>query len=129
MANEPVEVLSLHAAEEGTYSVDDIEFLDETDAAVTPNADTVTWCLCDSAENQITCDNAITSAASMTVLMSGTDLSVSGEPDKVIKRKGVKINTYERHLKVSGEIDSSLGSDLPVTKEFIFFIDNIVCIT
>ena len=124
----PVEVLSLPASEEGTYAVDDIEFLDEDDTVLTPLTDTVTWSLCDSAENSIREDVAIASAASMTVTMSGTDLSVSGYPDKVIKRKGVKINTYERHLYVTGRVNSNLGNNLPTTKEFIFFIENIVCI-
>lgn len=124
----PVEVLSLPASEEGTYSVDEIEFLDTDDTVITPNADTVTWCLCDKNKNEIRCNVAIDSAASMTVTMSGTDLSVSGYPDDVIKRKGVKINRYERHLKVSGEINSNLGNNMPVTKEFIFHIEDIVCI-
>jgi len=128
--NEPVEILTLIASEEGTYVIDDIEFLDINDSVVTPNADTVTWCLCDKNKNIINSreDQALVSAASMTVTLSGDDLAISGTEDKIFIRSGFMIKQYERHLAVRGGVNSTLGNDLPVTKEFIFNIENIVCI-
>ncbi|KKK67755.1 hypothetical protein LCGC14_2950910, partial [marine sediment metagenome] len=40
----PVEILDTNASEEGTYAIDEIQFLDsqDTPAAVTPETDTVT---------------------------------------------------------------------------------------
>ena len=107
-----------------------MQFLDEDDTPVTPNASTVTWCLTDKNGNVINSrlNVALVSALSMTVKMSGLDLAISGNPDKIITRNGVKINQYERHVAVKGEIDSTLGTDLPVTKGFIFYIEDIVCI-
>ena len=128
--NQPVEVLTLAASENGTYPIDDIQFLDETNTAKVPNTDTVTWCLTDNDGNVINSreDVPLTSALSMTILLSGDDLQVSGEPDKTIIRDGFLVKIYQRRVAVRGEIDSTLGNDNPVTKEFAFNIENIVCL-
>ena len=130
MANEPVEILELAASENGTYPIDDIQFLDETDTARVPNTDTVKWCLTDKLGNVINGkeDEPLASALSMIVLMSGDDLEVSGEADKTFTRKGAIIKQYQRNVAVRGEIDSDIGNDLPVTKQFIFFVEEIVCL-
>ena len=64
----------------------------------------------------------------MVVLLSGDDLAVSGSPDETITRDGFLVKQYKRRVAVRGEIDSTLGNDLPVTKEFAFNIENIVCL-
>ena len=129
MAN-PVEILELAASENGTYAIDSIQFLDEDDSVVTPNTDTVKYCLTDKSGTVINSreEVAIVSAASMTVLLSGDDLAVSGEADKTFTRNGAIIKQYQRHVAVRGVINSTLGNDLPVTKEFIFYIEDIVCL-
>lgn len=129
-SNMPVEILTLAAAENGTYAIDDIQFLDEDDNAVVPNADTVTWCLTDNDGNVINNreDVALTSALSMTIVLSGDDLEVSGNPERTVKKNYFDIEIYQRRVAIRGEIDSTLGNDLPVTKEFAFNIENIVCL-
>lgn len=128
--NEPVEVLSLPASEKGTYPIEDIQFLDTDDTVITPNADTVQWCLTDKDGNvqNDKIDQSLPSAASMIVLLEGDDLAISGQADGRIKRKGVDIDQYQRNVAVKGEVNSTLGNNLPVTKGFIFFIEKIVCI-
>ena len=132
----PVEILSANASEEGTYAIDEIQFLDsqDTPVAVTPEADSVTWCLTD--KNGDIINNrenvAITSASSMTIVLSGDDLAVSGSVDKYVTRDNVIIQQYQRHVLVQGEVNTVIGTETlvntPVTKEFIFYIENIVCI-
>ncbi len=132
----PVEILSTNASEEGTYAIDEIQFLDsqDTPAAVTPETGTVTWCLTNKNGDIINSreDVAITSASSMTIVLSGDDLVVSGNGDKHITRDGVIITLYERHVLVQGLVDTTIGTETldntPVTKEFIFYIENIVCL-
>ncbi|KKK74126.1 hypothetical protein LCGC14_2886880, partial [marine sediment metagenome] len=43
----PVEILSTNASEEGTYAIDEIQFLDsrDTPVIVIPETGSVTWCL------------------------------------------------------------------------------------
>ena len=132
----PIEILSTNASEEGTYAIDDIQFLDsqDTPVAITPEAGSVTWCLTDKNGNIINSreDVPITSASSMTVVLSGDDLAISGNADKFDTRDGVIIEQYERHVLVQGLVDTVIGTETldntPVTKEFIFYIENIVCL-
>ena len=132
----PVEILSANASEEGTYAIDEIQFLDsqDTPVAVTPEVGSVTWCLTDKNGDIINNreDVPITSASSMTIVLSGDDLAVSGTVDKYVTRDGVIIKQYERHVLVQGLVDTVIGTETldntPVTKEFIFYIENIVCI-
>ena len=126
----PVQVLTLLASDKGTYAITNIQFIDEDNTPVTPNTDTVKYCLTDKAGNVINDKKeiAITSALTMQIVLSGDDLAVSGTPDKIVKNKDVTINQFERHIAVSGEVNSTLGDDLPVTKEFVFYIEDIVCI-
>lgn len=136
MDNLPVEILTLAASEEGTYAIDEIEFLDshDTPVAITPEADSVTWCLTDKNGNVINSreDVPITSASSMTIVLSGDDLAINGNADKFVTRDGVIIEQYERHVSVQGLVDTVIGTETldntPVTKEFIFYIENIVCL-
>ena len=132
----PVEILDTNASEEGTYAIDEIQFLDsqDTPAAVTPEAGSVTWCLTNKNGDIINSreDVPITSASSMTIVLSGDDLAVSGNADKYDTRDGVIIKLYERHVTVQGLVDTVIGTETldntPVTKEFIFYIENIVCL-
>ena len=132
----PVEILDTNASEEGTYAIDDIQFLDsqDTPVAITPETGTVTWCLTNKNGDIINSleDVAITSASSMTIVLSGDDLAISGTADKFVTRSGVIIEQYERHILVQGLVDTVIGTETldntPVTKEFIFYIENIVCL-
>lgn len=126
----PVKILSLLAPEEGTYAVDEIQFLDTDDSVITPNADTVTWCLTDKNKNIINGkeEESIDSEESMIVVLSGLDLAVSGEPDKIFVNNGITIKYYQRNLTVKGRVNSNIGNNLPSTTEFVFFVENIVCI-
>ena len=132
----PVEILDTNASEEGTYAIDEIQFLDsqDTPAAVTPETGTVTWCLTDKNGDIINSreDVPITSASSMTIVLSGDDLAISGSVDKYVTRDGVIIQQYQRHVLVQGLVDTVIGTETldntPVTKEFIFYIENIVCL-
>ena len=132
----PVEILSTTASEEGTYAIDEIQFLDsqDTPVAVTPEADSVTWCLTDKNGDIINSreDVPITSASSMTIVLSGDDLVISGSVDKYVTRDGVIIKQYERHVLVKGLVDTVIGTETlentPVTKEFIFYIENLTCL-
>ncbi len=132
----PVEILSTNASEEGTYAIDEIQFLDsqDTPVAITPETGTVIWCLTNKNGDIINSreDVAITSASSMTIVLSGDDLVISGNADKFETRDGVIIELYERHVFVQGLVDTTIGTETldntPVTKEFIFYIENIVCL-
>ncbi len=132
----PVVILDTNASEEGTYAIDEIQFLDsqDTPVAITPEADSVTWCLTDKNGTVINSreDVPITSASSMTIVLSEDDLAISGTADKLVTRDGVIIEQYERHVSVQGLVDTVIGTETldntPVTKEFIFYIENIVCL-
>ncbi|KKN06567.1 hypothetical protein LCGC14_1075830 [marine sediment metagenome] len=132
----PVTILDTNASEEGTYAIDDIQFLDSQDppVAVTPEVGSVTWCLTDKNGTIINSreDVPITSASSMTIVLSGDDLAISGNADKYVTRNGVIIEQYQRHVLVQGLVDTVIGTETldntPVTKEFIFYIENIVCL-
>ncbi len=132
----PVEILDTNASEEGTYAIDEIQFLDSQDTpiAVIPETGSVTWCLTDKNGTIINSreDVPITSASSMTIVLSGDDLAVDGTADKYDTRDGVIIKLYQRHVLVQGLVDTTIGTETldntPVTKEFIFYIENIVCL-
>ena len=132
----PVEILSTNASEEGTYAIDEIQFLDsrDTPVIVIPETGSVTWCLTDKNGTIINSreDVPITSASSMTIVLSGDDLAISGNADKYVTRNGVIIEQYQRHVLVQGLVDTVIGTETldntPVTKEFIFYIENIVCL-
>lgn len=132
----PVVILDTNASEEGTYAIDNIQFLDsqDTPVAITPVAVSVTWCLTDKNGNVINNREAvpIISASSMTIVLSGDDLAINGTADKFVTRDGVIIEQYERRVSVQGLVDTIIGTETldntPVTKEFIFYIENIVCL-
>ena len=68
----------------------------------------------------------------MTIVLSGDDLAISGVADKFTPRDGVIIELYERHVLIQGLVNTVIGTETldntPVTKEFIFYIENIVCL-
>ena len=94
----------------------------------------MTWCLTDKNGTIINGreDVAITSASSMTIVLSGDDLAISGSVDKYVTRDNVIIKQYERHILVQGLVDTVIGTETlvstPVTKQFIFFIENLTCL-
>ncbi len=132
----PVSILDTKASEEGTYAIDEIQFLDsqDTPVAVIPETGSVTWCLTNKNGDIINSreDVPITSSSSMTIVLSGDDLAVDGTADKYDTRDGVIIKLYQRHVLVQGLVDTVIGTETldntPVTKEFIFYIENIVCL-
>lgn len=128
--NDPIEILTLKASERGTYAITNIQFLDEDDTVIPPKTDTCKYCLTDKAGVVINAkqDVIIPTTPTMNLVLSGDDLAVSGTPDKTFTSNGVITKQYQRHVALRGTVDSTLGNDLPVTKEFIFFIEDIVCL-
>lgn len=102
--------LVVSPAEEGTAKVT-VSFVDENDDAVAPNAGTLTWTLTDRRGRIINEreDVAITSAASVVVVLSGDDLAI-GEygTNRVI--------TFE------GLYNSDIGNNLPIKVRGYFSI-------
>lgn len=94
--------------EKATYAVTFSSFVDETGAAATPTA--ATWTLTDRSGNVINGRSAvsITPASSITVLLSGNDLSLpAGDNGK-------------RALLLEWTYTSTLGSNLP-GKDVLYF--------
>lgn len=94
--------------EEATYAVTFSAFVDETGASVTPQS--AAWTLTDRAGNVINGRDAesITPGTSITVLLSGDDLSIAAG------------NDGRRALLLEWVYDSSLGNDLP-GKDVLYF--------
>lgn len=132
----PVQILTKNASSEGTYAIDGIQFFDasEIPVPIIPEAGTVFWCLTDKNGGVINGrqDVAVTSALSMTIVLSGDDLASEGTADRYITRDGAIIELRERRVAIKGEVDTVIGTETldntPVTKEFIFLIENIVCV-
>lgn len=105
------------AVEESTYMVM-AAFTDENAAAVAPNAGTLTWTLTDRLGNVMNLRSAvaITSAATVTVVLSGDDLAIGTYgPSRVITFQGL--------------YNSSLGNNLPIKAQGEFEIENLVAVT
>lgn len=107
-------VLTVKADEESTYVIT-FAFLDEDDNPVTPNS--ATWTLTDGQGNVI---NGRTAVSIVPIVQTG-DIALSGNdlaiPDGVA-------GDVERYFRISALYDSSLGSDLPLTGEAKFTIEN-----
>jgi len=109
-------LLTSHAAEESTYAIT-AAFTDEAGDAVAP--DTLTWTLTNDAGTVINNreDETVDSpASSETIVLSGNDLAVGG-------------NGVVRILTIKGTYTSSLGSELPLTDQVTFIIDDFTAIT
>ena len=114
--------LSEKAVEQSTFAIV-VGFTDEEGAALTPNAG-LTWSLYKkvgqpSVETVVNDRQnvAITSAAEMTIVLSGDDLALVANESKT------------RYLLVEGTYDSDLGTNLPIKEQVVFGIVNLVGVT
>jgi hypothetical protein len=105
-------------AEEGTAVVT-VAFTDHDGVAVSPNAGTLTWTLTDGRGTVINLrtDVAITSAASVTIVLSGDDLAITTPT-------GAK-----RIITVEGLYNSTDGNNLPIKVQGVFTIQEFVAVT
>ena len=116
--------------EEGTtYAIKGIAFTDEDGTAVLPNSDP-TWCLCNEAGTELD-SGTLTAGLSMDLVLSGEQTTITA--DELSKAKyqqiyGKRVYQVVRTVTIRGVINSTLGSDLPVTQEFFFLIENLDCI-
>lgn len=112
--------LTTQAVERSTFAIT-ASFTDETGAAVVPNSG-LTWSLLkkvDGVETVVNSRNAvaITSAASVTIVLHGDDLAlVAGEPKT-------------RWVLVQGTYTSTLGIDLEIKEQVRFTIADLVGVT
>jgi hypothetical protein len=108
-----------NAPERGTKSITLSDFLDEADATATMK--TLSWTLVDLDGAVVNSRTAValTPAASVSFVLSGDDLALSGSTSKDRKRR----------VTIKGTYDSDLGTDLPLTAEVEFEIDQFIGIT
>lgn len=107
--------LQEHADEEATFIVP-VQFLDEDDNPVTPNAG-LKWHLTDKFGKVINSrkDVALTPGTSVDIVLEGADLVIlQGHAEEL------------RVLTVEGTYDSSAGTGLPLKIETRFWVDNLV---
>lgn len=111
--------IAKHAWEEGTFIIT-LTYLDDDEAAVTPNA--VTWTLTDSKGTVINSREDVeieTPGTTNDIVLSGADLALkSGEE-----------GTTKRVLYIQGNYDSDAGAGLPLKGEAEFIIDDILAET
>ncbi len=112
-------ILTSLALEESTYVIT-ASFTDEDGAAVVPNTATVTWTLTDLDGTVINLRSAVavSSASTITIVLSGDDLSLLVSDDSGVRK-----------VLVQAQYDSSIGSDLPLNDEVQFTIDPLVAVT
>jgi len=105
-------------AEEGTAVVT-VAFTDHDGIAVSPNASTLTWTLTDTNGTVINLRTnvAITSASSVTIVLSGDDLAIT-------RTTGAK-----RVITLEGLYNSTDGNNLPIKVQGIFNIEHFVAVT
>lgn len=104
-------------ANEGSTFIVTAAFTDEDDAAVVP--DSITWTLTDDVGDVVNSRSAVsvaTPAASIDIVLSGADLTVSSE-----RRR--------RFLAIEAVYDSDAGNNLPLVEELTFLIDDYSGIT
>jgi hypothetical protein len=113
-----IQVLTEPAIEQSTYAVI-AAFTDDAGTALVPNTGTLMWTLLKKVDGVATVVNsklnvAITSAASVTVVLSGDDLAL------------VVGQSKSRWVLFEGEYNSALGSNLPFKHECVFQILDLV---
>lgn len=105
--------LTDRAPERGSFGVE-FTFLDQDGSALTPKAG-LNWTLTDVEGTVVNGREnvAITAASTVTVVLSGLDLAV-----------GDGLFGFWRKLLIQGTYDSTLGTNLPLTDEVWFEIQN-----
>ncbi len=101
------------AVEDGTYVIT-ARFTDENSAAVVPSA--ITWTLLGLDGNVINSRTKVAvavPATTISVVLSGNDLALTAS------------DSGDRRLLVEATYTSSLGTGLPLKKEYNFSIDNL----
>ncbi len=107
--------LNTQAEEEGTFVIT-ADFTDEEGAAVVPNSG-LKWHLTNDKGKIVInsrSDQAISSASSVSIVLSGDDLAFLNDRN----------DTEGRVLTIEGTYDGSLGVDLPLVAECIFTVYN-----
>ena len=111
-----ISILTDEANEQSTYIIT-AAFTDENGAAVTP--DSIAWTLTDTAGTEIATGTVATPAASVDIVLSGTQLAVQdGESGDV-----------KRIFTVEAVFDSDAGDDLPLKDSCKFLIRNLVAVS
>lgn len=113
-----MQILDEKAKEKGTFFVRSA-FTDEDKIAAVPNVGSLTWTLSDARGSVINSrlNQAITSASTITIVLSGADLAVSN-PDDLL-----------RVVTIQGTYNSSLGNNLTLKDEVGFYIDDLLVVT
>jgi hypothetical protein len=108
-------IFTKKANEESTYVVI-VDFFDELGEAIVPNS--IAWTLTDSAAATINSRSAVsvTPASSISIVLSGDDLALSGSDRK-------------RILYINAPYTSSYGAGLPFKEEIIFEIEPLTNVT
>lgn len=103
--------LSAHAREKNTFGIV-ASFFDEVGAALTPNSG-MTWTMTNEAGTVINSRTAvaISSATSVTIVLSGADLDLDDGAVRVVT--------------VECTYNSGLGSNLPLKDQVTFFVDDL----
>jgi hypothetical protein len=109
--------LTTEAVERSTFVIR-ASFTDETGAAVVPNSG-LTWTLSDVRGNVVNSreDVAITSAATITIVLHGDDLALSDA-----------FRDAGRVLTIRGMYNSSLGASLEIADQATFVITNLFAV-
>lgn len=110
----PVTLIA-HAIEKSTFAVV-ATFFDEEGAALTPNSG-MTWTMTNDVGTVINSRTAvaISSAASVTIVLSGADLDLDDGRVRVVT--------------VECTYDSDLGSNLPLKDQVTFFVDDLMIVS
>lgn len=113
--------------EKGTRGIV-VSFFDEDDNPVTPNSGTIKWSLIKKpvhGETPVVVNDrenvVVTSASSVTIVLSGDDLQILPE------EKNQEL--AERVLCIEWEYNSTLGNNLPEKAQYEFKIENLYKVT
>ncbi len=120
-------ILADRATENSAYAIKGIQFLDEDNTPTLPNS-APTWSMCRSG-GEILHTGTLSISLTNTLVFNGAQLIIdNSELTTSRNNNGATILSAERRVTVNGQVNTSLGNDLEVSQEFIFWIDNIVCI-
>lgn len=102
-------------ANEGSTFAVQVSFYDENGDAVAPDSGSITWTLTDEDATVVNSRSAVaaTSATTITIVLSGNDLPVPG-------------NSQRLFLTVECTYTSSLGSNLPLREQIEFDVLNLI---